>query len=238
MTPRLLHRGPLAAGPIALDSDQQHYLKTVLRLKAGAPVEVFDGQGERWSGHAHAAGRTLTIELDLCLARTEPPRPRRWLGFAPVKAVDTVLRKATELGATDLLPVLSERVQGTRQRDAAKQQRHWTSIIESAAAQCEQDHLPRLHDPSPFTTIIDAPPATQTLLLDPTGQLWPARLTRQDTLLLIGPEGGWTEREKDYAISAGVPLVGMGPLVLRAETAPLAALTRLAMSWEQPTAGE
>ncbi|MEM9741147.1 MAG: RsmE family RNA methyltransferase [Pseudomonadota bacterium] len=232
MTPRLLLAGPYRAGTVELSDAHAHYLKRVLRLKPGAEVVVYDGMGTSWHAVTHADDRSLGLELLRPRATVAAPAQRIWLALAVIKAMDSALRKAVELGATDLLPFESAYTNRPANRDHGKERRHWSQILESAAAQCEQDHLPALHERSTYEAIISGPPTSQTLLLDPRGEPWPQPLPQASTTLIIGPEGGFSDEELELARNTNVPIVRMGSLILRAETAPLAALVRLQTGWE------
>ncbi|MEM1433704.1 MAG: RsmE family RNA methyltransferase [Pseudomonadota bacterium] len=258
MTPRLLLRGALAPGYRSLDEAAAHYLRTVLRLRTGAEVEVFNGAGARCQAEIvaaqpeteGAAGRDrrsgnrsrrhpLGLELRDPIIENPQPAHRILLGFALLKApaTDEVLRKATELGATDLLPLLTQRTQRGPTLARAERSEHWAAVVSAAAAQCQQDHLPVLHAPAELEHLLAGTrmpfpvAATHRLLLDPTGAVWPAALPPADTALLLGPEGGWTQEELARAEAVGWRVTRLGALVLRAETAPLAALSWLAASW-------
>jgi 16S rRNA (uracil1498-N3)-methyltransferase len=263
VTPRLLLRGALSPGYRSLDADADHYLRTVLRLRTGARIEVFNGAGARCAAEITAApsqdataasiiaadGRHRSgnrsrrklfgLRLEGPVIESSKPAPRILMAFALLKGqtTDEVLRKATELGATDLLPLISARTQQGRALERTKRMRHWDGIVSAAAAQCRQDHLPVLHPPAELARLLDgsvAPfplTAGQKLLLEPTGAAWPTDLPRADTALLLGPEGGWTQEELTQAEAAGWRATRMGDLVLRAETAPLAALSWLAATW-------
>lgn len=260
MTPRLLLRGALNPGYRALDADATHYLRTVLRLRTGATVEVFNGTGARCLAeivtepqNAQTTSATaprnqrnprenrqpLALQLKEPVTQSPEPKPRILLGFALLKgqATDEVLRKATELGATDLLPLITERTQQGQARARSQRADHWTNIVTAAAAQCQQDHLPTLYPATALDQLLTdqstALPVQveQKLILEPTGALWPTDLLPVNTALLIGPEGGWSTAELAMAEAAGWRSTRMGPLVLRAETAPLAALSWVTASW-------
>jgi 16S rRNA (uracil1498-N3)-methyltransferase len=119
-------------------------------------------------------------------------------------------------------------VEGPR---VARRETHWQRIVESAAEQCGRLRLPLLHAPTSLPILLAARPAAQTFLLDPGAPALDGVPALADTLLLVGPEGGFTEAERAAAHASGAQSMGLGRLILRADTAPLAALTVLRQSW-------
>lgn len=238
MTPRLFLPGPLAAGaPCAITPEQSHYLTRVLRLTAGDDVLCCDGAGALWRAVlARAGARAFGIELIECLQQTPAPTARLHLlqGLLKGAAMDTVLQKATELGATDLWLITAERSNVSLGAERAERKRvHWLGVLESAAAQCQQLHLPALHGPLALPDALDALTGIPLLLLDPGATPLPRELPAGPIALLVGPEGGFAAPERALALARGATPCGLGSLILRAETAPLAALAaiRHARGW-------
>ncbi|MEQ8858325.1 MAG: 16S rRNA (uracil(1498)-N(3))-methyltransferase [Pseudomonadales bacterium] len=236
MKHRLYHPPPLESGQtLTLERDRAHYLTRVLRLRRGAEIECFDGIGHAWrarieDGGGHSSALTLVERL----ADEPAPEPALHLvqGLLKGAAMDQVVQKATELGATDLWPVLAERsnVPDAAERLARRRQ-HWQRVIESAAEQCGALHLPRLHEVRTVAAFFDAPPQAQLILLDPGADALPLTLPRAALGVLVGPEGGWSEPERQAALANGARRHGLGTLVLRGETAPLAVLAAVRHGW-------
>jgi len=113
----------------------------------------------------------------------------------------------------------------------ARRETHWRAVIASAAEQCGRLWLPTLHTPQPFGELLRQHIAAQTLLLDPGAPPLGATIPLVDTMLLIGPEGGLSDAERDAAIASGARPVGLGRLVLRTDTAPIAAIAVLRQAW-------
>lgn len=229
MTPRLFLPGPLSAGGLhPLAPEQAHYLLRVLRLAAGDPVLCCDGAGELWQAVLVRSGsRAFAVELIACQLRTPAPTLRLHLlqGLLKGAAMDTVLQKATELGATDIWLITSARSNVSLGPDRVERKReHWLGILESAAAQCQQLHLPALHGPMALPDALDGMAGTSLLLLDPGAAPLPHALPPGPVGILVGPEGGFAGPERDLALGRGAIACGLGSLILRAETAPLAAL--------------
>lgn len=223
---------PITAGAArVLDADQVHYLTRVLRLTNGMDFFCFDGTGNLFRATlAQADGRRYVVEVGECMESTPAPHHRLHLVQALLKgsAMDEVIQKATELGATDLWLLAAARSNVDRSADYARRKRtHWLRVIESAAAQCHQLHLPALHGPFDLAACLTALEGTTLILLDPGAPPLPLTPPDGDLAVLIGPEGGWTDAERAELAARGARRHGLGTLVLRAETAPLAILAAL-----------
>jgi len=217
-----------AAASVTLDEGQAHYLKHVLRLESGAPVSLFNGRDGEWraliEGFGKETGRARVEER----TREQREEPDLWLVFAPVKRarIDFLVEKATELGVSALQPVLTERTQVER----VNLERLRANVRE-AAEQTERLTLPEVRAPLPLQRAIELWPAGRRLLFcDESGQspaIASALRAEQPGVwgVLTGPEGGFTQRELDGLRKLPfVCAVGLGPRVLRADTAALAAL--------------
>jgi 16S rRNA (uracil1498-N3)-methyltransferase len=209
---------------VDLDPSQANYLGNVMRLGAGAELLIFDGQSGEWLARIAAAGKkhmTLTVEQ-----RSREPEavPDVWLAFAPLKRAQTdwLVEKATELGASRLIPVMTHRTVAER----VKLDRLRAISIE-AAEQCGRTSLPDIEQPIPLNHLLEHGNAARTLYFaDETGGEWaPDAFTAGPCTILTGPEGGFTEEER-IAIRAtpNSVAISLGPRILRAETAALAAL--------------
>jgi 16S rRNA (uracil1498-N3)-methyltransferase len=234
--PRLFVRQTLADGStVELDSGQANYLRNVLRLGEGAELLVFDGESGEWLARISAAAKRrmeLTVER-----RTREPEtlPDVWLAFAPVKRAQTdwLIEKATELGVARLIPVITERTVVER----VKLERLQAIAIE-AAEQCGRTRLPDLEPPRPLARLLaERDPSRRLYFADEAGgERAAGAFNSSPALLLTGPEGGFTEIER-RAIrdSENCVAICLGPRILRAETAALAALTiymALAGDWD------
>ena len=240
---RLYVDHPLGAGQsVPLTRDQAHYLMAVMRLGAGAPVLLFNGRDGEWLARVAEAGRKAGVLR--CEARTRPlqPPPDLWLLFAPIKKArtDFIVEKAAEMGAARILPVQSEFTNAERIR----QDRLQAHAVE-AAEQCGGTAVPEVAELQPLARLLAAWPAERrlmwcdealaggsssltALLAQPGGGDGQARQARQSPgpwAILIGPEGGFSEAERARirALPQAVP-VSLGPRILRADTAAVAAL--------------
>jgi 16S rRNA (uracil1498-N3)-methyltransferase len=223
--PRLFVRTALSAGArVELDSAHAHYLGNVLRLSEGAELLAFDGSSGEWFARISEAGKkhmALAIER-----RTREPEaiPDVWLAFAPVKRAPTdwLVEKATELGAAKLIPVMTSRTVAER----VKLERLEAIAIE-AAEQCGRTRLPEVADPVQLRRFLDARDAMRTLYFADEGGGEPpaAAIKPGPALILTGPEGGFTHGERAAIRAAdNAVAISLGPRILRAETAALAAL--------------
>lgn len=215
-----------AAGKARLTPEAHHYLRDVLRLAPGTEIEVFDGAGSSYRA-CYSEGETLTLGERCAIAASEAVV---WLAFGLSKGEkpDLVIQKATELGATRILPWQASRsvvrLEGQR---AENRLRRWRRIATEAARQCGRAEVPEVTDPGALAEVLKAaPPMFARVVFDAGGEsLEP--LGSQGVLAIVGPEGGLAPEELDACAAAGCGLVSLGPRVLRAETAAIAAVALL-----------
>jgi len=230
-SPRLFVAVPLHAGAtVAASPAQAHHLGTVLRRGEGDVVRLFNGEDGEW------AARIAGLRRDRCMLevgaglRGQAPEADVWLAFAPLKrdATDLVAEKATELGAAALLPVITERTVAARvnlDRMAA--------IATAAAEQCERLTVPRVAAPVSLPALLAGWPAGRVLVaaLERRGAPPVPVLTGRPAGLLVGPEGGFTDAELDLlGRHPFVVAAGLGPRILRAETAAIVGMAQLVAS--------
>jgi len=219
--PRLFVDQPLAQGVNLLLRDKPaHYLANVLRLDQGAELLLFDGQSGEWKGVIRGvAKKQLVVEV---LERTRLPEelPPLTLAIAPVKRgpFEWMVEKATELGVARIQPVITRRTVV----DRLNIDRLGAIAIE-AAEQCGRTRLPLLLETITLDRLLNAP-AGRLLFADETGgAAMLSVLAAVETTILIGPEGGFTPEERIAILGSGAIGVGLGPRILRAETAAIAA---------------
>jgi 16S rRNA (uracil1498-N3)-methyltransferase len=229
---RLFVDVPLNDGAtVALDADRAHYLKNVLRLGPGAAIGLFNGRDGEWRARIDRLDRREASLIAEVAVRPQTVPPDLWLAFAPLKRqrIDWLVEKATELGVARLLPVVTRRTVVAR----VNLDRLCAHAIE-AAEQTERLDVPVIDQPVTLEKLLSAWPAQRRVLLcAEAGDVQPLadvlRLHRTQPLppmaVMTGPEGGYAREELDALRSLPfVTPVGLGPRILRADTAALAAL--------------
>jgi 16S rRNA (uracil1498-N3)-methyltransferase len=229
--------GPLTTGLVDLPGPAAHQVLTVLRLRPGAPLVLFDGRGGEWSATLATAGREgATARL---LEHHTPAREaalRVTLGQALLKAdrFEWVLQKGTELGVVAFQPLLTRRTvpgasSGARGAGSEGKLERWRRIVTEAAEQSGRCVVPRVAPPAPLEATL-AEPAPTVLLWEGERERPFATALRQaageggPVRLLVGPEGGFEAQEAAAAVTAGAFSATLGPRILRSETAALAAV--------------
>lgn len=223
---------------VALDASAAQHAVAVLRLGVGAEVVLFDGAGgEHPATLVHAARGAARARVGARRAvEREPPFPLL-LGQALAKGerMDLVVQKATELGATALAPLATERSEVRLDAErAAKRVAHWQGVVRAACEQCGRDRLPEVRAPQDLDAFLaGAPAGALRLVLAPGGRALRElpRPGAAGVVLLVGPEGGLSDAEVARAEAAGFVRAGLGPRVLRTETAALAALAAAQAVW-------
>ena len=213
----------------------------VLRLQPGSAITVFDGQGGEWDAEVTRMGRSevvVRVGAHHAVEREAPRALHLAVGLMAAERFDWLVEKATELGAASLTPLAmarsSLRLAGER---AAKKRAHWQAVAHAACEQSGRNRLLEVREQLSFQEYLRQPPdaggARWVLSLAraalPLGARTAALATADAVTLLSGPEGGLAPEEDAAARAAGWQPVALGPRVLRAETAPLAALARLAL---------
>lgn len=232
-----------ASGPVEVPADEARWLRDVLRLRAGAAVRIFDGQGGEWDAVLASIGRDgATITRGA--ARTPPPEPRvRYTVVMPAlkgDAADEVVRDVVMMGASAIVPVVTARTEiGRAALERGQRQARWQRVAVASAKQSGRAVVPAISAPQPFDTVMAAEPggAVRLLFVEPAVGRAVRRLTdltRPDAVMLAtGPEGGWTDDEVRAAEAAGWILVRLGGRVLRAESAPLVAMAACQAVWPE-----
>jgi 16S rRNA (uracil1498-N3)-methyltransferase len=224
---RLYVDQPLAPGQaVALSQDQAHYLTGVMRLSEGAAILLFNGRDGEWRATLAQAGKRNAIAL--CDTQTRPLHlpPDLWLLFAPIKKArtDFIVEKAVELGAARILPVQTRHTNSERIR----QDRLQAHALE-AAEQCGATYVPEVADLQHLDKLLSKWPEDRRLYwCDETALGQPATIapTQGPAAILIGPEGGFsTDEATRLRAKPNVTPISLGPRILRADTAAVAALT-------------
>jgi len=238
--PRFFVPTGLASGQIGatveLHESAAHHATRVLRLSAGDGLTLFDGTGGEYAvtlAHVDKRGATVRVDGYLPIDRESPLAVTLAQGIAANDAMDYAIRKATELGVTSIQPLVTARSAPLPTGERGDRRlAHWRGVAIAACEQCGRNRVPEVSPPQAVTEwlgawagsgIVFAPGAERSLaaLAQP-----PAPLA-----LLIGPEGGFEERELRAARARDFHPVRLGPRVLRTETAAVAALAVLQSMW-------
>ncbi len=236
--PRVCHEGTLGPGAtVSLNEGAGRHVARVLRLRAGDPLVVFDGAGGEYDATVDSAHRdVVTVRVgEARSALPESPLALRLLqGVSRGERMDYTLQKATELGVSEIHPVLTRRTVVKLSADrAARRRAHWRQVVVAASEQCGRARVPAVGDIVTLADVLSGPPPGQGLLLDaaaaPLADM--AEPGPDGVVLLVGPEGGLAPDEKEAAVRAGFRPVSLGPRVLRTETAALVAISILQSRW-------
>jgi 16S rRNA (uracil1498-N3)-methyltransferase len=229
--------GKLVAGDeITLPEQAGAHLTRVLRLEPGAPLTLFNGAGGEYPATLAAQNgkKVLARVLRHDPVERESPLDLTLLqGVARGERMDLIVQKATELGVSRIVPVLTERsVVKVDAKQRERKREHWAAIAISACEQCGRNRVPPICDPLAFGDALAAlsPGGLRCLMVADATETLAALATRsasQSIALLVGPEGGLAENEQKFAAANGFVGCRMGPRILRTETAGLAALATL-----------
>lgn len=228
---------------IPLPSGEAQQLRRVLRLKAGATVQVFDGHGHEFLGQVTAVDRTsVTVRTLDALEPAHEPRVHLTMALSVLKgrAVDRVVRDATMLGATVIRPMRSDRSQPVSIAHSHATVARWQAIAISSAKQCRRAVVPTVHEVVTFQQLLSGSSSSLRLMLvepmldvehDSIAVL-AERPAPASVTIAVGPEGGWTDAEVAAAIDAGFLPLTLGSRTLRADAAPAAAIAVLQFVWK------
>ena len=226
---------PLALGQHELPEAQAHYIGRVLRHAVGDAVQLFDGSGQEYLGELIEVGKkSVRVELRESIAglSESPLRIHLGQGLSRGERMDWAIQKATELGASEITPIVSARCE-VRLKDerADKRMAHWRQVAISACEQCGRSVLPLIHAPLELDTWLQQIEADLKLVLHPVAEPWVSHAPPRSLAFLIGPEGGLSDAEVNQAKGSGFHAARLGPRILRTETAPVVALSVAQQLW-------
>lgn len=232
--PRIYHpENLLVDTDIELSADATNHIANVLRLKIGHPIVLFNGDGNEYSAElVEVQKRKVVAQVDakLGISVESPLSIHLGQGISRGDRMDLVLQKSTELGVTEITPLLTARcgVKLDQQRWQKKYQQ-WQKILISACEQCGRNSLPLLHPPTSIDDWLRQSTQQLRLTLNPRAeaQLRQLNIPKEGVRLLIGPEGGLTEQEVYLGEENGFNSIKMGPRILRTETAAIAVISAL-----------
>jgi 16S rRNA (uracil1498-N3)-methyltransferase len=234
-----------SAERVPLPAEEAEHLARVLRLGAGAEVEVIDGRGGLWRARVVEAGkRSAVVQL---IERGQPADESRVpiaLVMSVLKAdkMDDIVRDAVMMGVIAIQPVISERAE-IRMATLVKSERvaRWQRIAVASAKQCGRAVVPVVHDAMPLDWYwTEKSDAVRVMCVEPSAALDQVASVHDVPRphaadVIIGPEGGWTVPEVAAAHASGVILMSLGGRTLRADAVPIVALTALLTTWSELT---
>ncbi|MFO1258287.1 MAG: 16S rRNA (uracil(1498)-N(3))-methyltransferase [Gammaproteobacteria bacterium] len=233
MLPRIYTNTAIEINQIlTMSREVTHHLVTVLRLKAGNVVYLFNGEPGEYEAELISTGKSAEIKVQHFIEKTTESSLLIELGQGLSRGdrMDLTLQKATELGVHTITPLMTEKCQIKLKEDRADRKRtHWENILISASEQSGRTAIPRLNSPLSIAEWIAQPFRGLSIVLDPesTNSLSAIKERASAIRVLIGPESGLSEKEIALAKSKGFVALKLGPRILRTETAGMAALTLL-----------
>jgi 16S rRNA (uracil1498-N3)-methyltransferase len=227
------------SGQAHIEGDAARHLTNVLRVDVGQRYEISDNRNV-YLAEVASARKVDVVFRTIEKLPPEPERVRITLCAALVKFdhFEWMIEKATELGVAEIVPVISTRTERGLDRAAEKRVERWRRIGLEASQQSRRTHLPEIADAVPFAKAVTQQ-ADYRYVLDEVGgspllAALPAERRSSDSVaLLVGPEGGWTDTEREQFHASWTP-VTMGPLILRAETAAMASIAMVSGAWLMP----
>lgn len=229
---------------VTLPDGEAHHLTRVLRLREGDIVRVFDGRGREWNARLVPSPRRGAVTIEIADEITPPPEPKTRVtlaaGILKGDHMDAVVRDATMMGATEIVPLVTAHVtvpakawQGSRAHD------RWHRVAVASAKQCGRAVIPTIHEPASLRSLLEqhqashvvafVEPSVQDGAVDVAG-LPPSGNDR--LLVLVGPEGGWAPEEVQWMRECGGVLAHLGPRTIRADAMATAALSALRTRFE------
>lgn len=220
---RIYHPHSLLLGQsIQLEKASAHHVSRVLRARQNDLIHLFDGLGMEVRGiiqHLNKDQVVVLLEKEIPVNMESNLKIHLGQALLHREKMDWVIQKAVELGVTAITPIITERSQPKLSDERhQKRQLHWQNIIINACEQCGRAYLPQLYDPMDFSQWVKA---TNGFLCDPLAEMriHQLKISQNDMSILIGPEGGLTAKEIDFAKQNQWQTVTLGPRILRTETA-------------------
>lgn len=221
---------------LELNEESAHYVRTVLRLKKDQPIALFNDSGNEFNCYLELVSRqrvSVKIIEEIKKNHESLLQINLGLGISRGDRMDWAIQKSVELGVNQLAPLFTERCV-VKLTDEKKRQRfqHWKNIIQHAAEQCNRTLLPAMDAIEEFQQWIDHQNGLK-IFLDPYAEKTLKSFTEKPNrvTILSGPEGGFSDRERDLAVKAGFIPVKLGKRILRTETAALASLSAMQTLW-------
>ncbi|MFC3092677.1 16S rRNA (uracil(1498)-N(3))-methyltransferase [Alteromonas sediminis] len=233
--PRFFHPDQLSVDTdVALSPDALHHCVNVLRLRVGANLILFDGTGKEFVGEIIQSEKRrviVALNTEIALDPQSPLTLHLAQGVSKGDRMEWVLQKATELGVTDITPVITERC-NVKLDESRWQKKHeqWKKVVIGACEQSGRNTLPVLHPVTALTDFLAQSTTQNRLILTPDAEQTFNNLqttARDGFRLIIGPEGGLSDLETNQAREKGYQPMRFGPRILRTETAAIASIATL-----------
>jgi 16S rRNA (uracil1498-N3)-methyltransferase len=223
---------------VVLPEHWAHHAREVLRLRAGAAVRVFDGAGAEFEATLETVTRREVVARLRGPVAPRPESPLRiTLALSPLKGdlMELAIQKCTELGVAAVRPVVTVRTDAAaRPALQGSRQERWDKVASGAAGQCGRAYVPDVAPTAPLAELLKESFAGRKILLWEVPGQRPLRdlpPVASSVLLLVGPAGGWEPSEVDQVRAAGFEAAALGPRILRAETAAIAAVAAVQALW-------
>ncbi len=217
----------IRGGQAELSGDEARHLTRVLRVEAGQRFEISDNRSAYLAEVVEARGERVVFRVEQPIESTPPPiRVTLCAGLIKFDRFEWMVEKATELGVERIIPVGAARSEKGLFEASRKRSERWERIARESSQQSRRTTLPEILPAARFESALETEGAARLFLEEGTAppllRALPDRVASAS--LLLGPEGGWTERERELAGAAGWTAVSLGPQILRAETAAVAAI--------------
>lgn len=241
-----IRKSDIDSSSVFLYGEEHHHLSHVVRIKPREEVWLFDETGTQYLARVEEIAADRTRLSILKKERAAEPRVRITLAQALIrsKKMNSILQKATEIGAASIIPVITSRTVVKVGDRPTKKLERWKKIIQEAAKQSKIPFLPVLLPPVSLEKLIEERDDAKKLVLSENkGKYLKEILVRSSgpgdkenapppsVIILVGPEGGWTDEEEEYILNHGYEAVSLGQHILRAETAALASLAMVSHFW-------
>ena len=221
---------------IALPEAESHHVTRVMRLKSGDAIIVFNGRGQSWDAEITGAGKHVSATL-IKRRPALPAAPARItlaIGLIKGDAMDDVVRDVTALGAAEIIPMATAHAVVPKRARGDEAIARWQRVAVASAKQCGQLTLPVIAEVSDFAAVLQRDISTKLIAVEPVlGGSEVSAIASDSILIMIGPEGGWSASEVSAALASGCHAITLGSLTLRAELAPIVAITRVQANLER-----
>ncbi|MGD2246068.1 MAG: RsmE family RNA methyltransferase [Candidatus Aminicenantes bacterium] len=243
-----IKQSDIDSSSVYIHGDEHHHLSRVARIRPKEKVWLIDEQGTRYMARVEEITKMRTRLTVLEKEGTTEPGVKIILAQAVIKSkrMNSILQQATELGVSMIIPVITARTVVNIEAKVEKKLERWEKLVREAAKQCKCPFFPSILPPMPLKSLIEERQETLKLVLSENrGKYLRDILIRSlgsdrakekppaSVIILVGPEGGWTDEEEESILSHGYEAVSLGKQILRSETAALSGLAMISHFWNQ-----